>query len=317
MVEANQSAFVRGRPIHDNYMLVQHSSKSLHRKKVASLFLKLDLTKAFDSVSWAFLLEVLTHLGFGNRWRNLISNLLATSSTQILLNGFPGEQIRHRRGLRQGDPLSPMLFVLVMDVLSSLFKVAEEKQLLSSLEGAIMKSRLSLYADDVVLFVKPREDELNCVKLILDCFGEASGLVTNLHKSCAIPIRCEDDLLHEGCNILQCTPSSFPCTYLELPISDKKLSRNILMTWVDKIADRLPNWKARLLNLAGRTTLVRFVLSTIPVYLFLAMNVPKWVINKIDKIRKGFVWRGRNERQLPRGLGYSHKTFEVWRAWDS
>jgi hypothetical protein len=71
MVEANQSAFVRGRSIHDNYMLVQHSIKSLHRKKVASLFLKLDLTKAFDSVSWAFLLEVLTHLGFGNKWRNL------------------------------------------------------------------------------------------------------------------------------------------------------------------------------------------------------------------------------------------------------
>jgi hypothetical protein len=221
--------------------------------------------------------------------------LLATSSTQILLNGFPGELIRHRRGLRQGDPLSPMLFVLVMDVLSSLFRVSEEKQLLSSLEGAIVKSRLSLYADDVVLFVKPRVEELNCVKLILDCFGEASGLVTNLHKSCAIPIRCEDDLLQEGCNILQCTPSSFPCTYLGLPISDKKLSRNILMTWVDKIADRLPNWKARLLNLAGRTALVRFVLSAIPVYLFLAMNIPKWVIHKIDKIRKGFVWRGRKE----------------------
>jgi hypothetical protein len=58
------------------------------------------------------------------------------------------------------------------------------------------------------------------------------------------------------------------------------------MNWVDKIADRLPNWKARLLNLAGRTALVRFVLSPIPVYLFLAMNVPKWVIIKIDKIRK-------------------------------
>ena len=117
------------------------------------------------------------------------------------LNGFPGDQIRHHRGLRQGDPLSPMLFVLVMDVLSSLFRVAEEKELLSSLEGAIVKTRLSLYTDDVVLFVKPREEELNCVKLILDCFGEALDLVTNLHKSCAIPIRCEDDLLQEGCNI--------------------------------------------------------------------------------------------------------------------
>jgi hypothetical protein len=148
---------------------------------------------------------------------------------------------------------------------------------------------------DIFVSVKPREEELNCVKLILDCFGEASGLVTNLHKSCAIPIRCEDELLQEGCTILQCTLSSFPSNYLGLPISDKKFSRNILMNWVDKIADRLPNWKARLLNLAGRTALVRFVLSAIPVYLFLAMNVPKWVINKIDRIRKGFVWRGRKE----------------------
>jgi hypothetical protein len=68
---------------------------------------------------------------------------------------------------------------------------------------------------------------------------------------------------------------------LGLTISDKKLNRNILMNWVDKIADRLPNWKARLLNLAGRTALVRFVLS--------AMNVPKWVIKAINKVKKGFM----------------------------
>jgi hypothetical protein len=77
LVESNQSAFMRGRSIHDNFMLVQQSIKSLHKRKVDSLFLKLDISKAFDSVSWAFLLEVLSHLGFGPIWRNLISNLLA------------------------------------------------------------------------------------------------------------------------------------------------------------------------------------------------------------------------------------------------
>jgi hypothetical protein len=102
LVAANQSAFVRGRSIHDNFMLVQHSIKSLHKKKVSSLFLKLDVSKAFDSVSWAFLTEVLSHLGFGPMWRSMISNLLTSSSTQVLLNGSPGIPIKHRRGLRQG-----------------------------------------------------------------------------------------------------------------------------------------------------------------------------------------------------------------------
>jgi hypothetical protein len=111
-------------------MRVQHLIKSLHKKRVSSLFLKLDILKAFDSVSWAFLIEVLSHLGFGPIWCNLISNLLASSSTQVLLNGSPSNSIRHRRGLRQVDPLSPMLFVLIMDVLNSLFLLTEDRVLL-------------------------------------------------------------------------------------------------------------------------------------------------------------------------------------------
>jgi hypothetical protein len=106
LVAANQCAFMRGRSIHDNYMLVQKSIKALHKKNISSLFLKLDISKAFDFVSWAFLLEVVSHLGFGIRCRNLISNLLFTSSTQIQLNGYPGNHIMHRRGLSLGDPLS-------------------------------------------------------------------------------------------------------------------------------------------------------------------------------------------------------------------
>jgi hypothetical protein len=293
LVESNQSAFIRGRSIHDNFMLVQQSIKSLQKRKVASLFLKLDLSKAFDSVSWAFLLEVLSHMGFGPIWRNLISNLLASSSMQVLLNGSPGNHIRHQRGLHQGDPLSPMLFVLAMDVLSSLFRAAECRGLLHSLEGAGVRNRLLNVGDCfMALFVKPIEDDLKCVRLILNCFGSASGLVTNMNKSYAIPIRCEEHVVQEGCNVLRCSLAAFPCSYLGLPISDRKLKRIDLMLWIDKIADRLPNWKARLLNLARRTTLVRFVLSAIPIYLLIAIKIPKWVIKSIDKIRRGFLWKG-------------------------
>lgn len=99
LVAANQP-FIRGRCIHDNYLLVQQTIKLLHKEKVPSIFLKLDISKAFDSVFWSFLLEVMAHLGFGPRWRNLISNLLRFASTRVLVNGQPGEEIRHQRGLR-------------------------------------------------------------------------------------------------------------------------------------------------------------------------------------------------------------------------
>jgi hypothetical protein len=99
------------------------------------------------------MIEVLSHLGFGPAWRNIISNLLASSSTQVLLNGSPGNPIRPQRGLHQWDPLYPMLFVLVMDVLNCLFKRAKNRGLLHSLEGANIRNRMSIYVDDVVLFV--------------------------------------------------------------------------------------------------------------------------------------------------------------------
>lgn len=101
MIAKKQSAFIRGRRIHDNFMLVQHTARFLNQQKLARVMLKLDISKAFDSVSWAFLLEVLSRLGFGYKWRTVICNLLSSSTTRVPLNGEPGELIQHRRGLRQ------------------------------------------------------------------------------------------------------------------------------------------------------------------------------------------------------------------------
>ena len=101
MVSPVQSAFIKGRFIQDNFMLVQQTARYLHQQKEPRILLKLDISKAFDSVSWPFLLEILQHLGFGQIWRDIISGLLYTSTTQVLLNGIPGDHISHRRGLRR------------------------------------------------------------------------------------------------------------------------------------------------------------------------------------------------------------------------
>jgi hypothetical protein len=107
LVSANQSAFVQGRSIHDNFVLVRQVVRKVSKRREKGVFLKFDISRAFDSISWAFLFEVLRQLGFGVLWLKWILLLLSTASTQILVNGVPGRSIRYVRGLRQGDPTSP------------------------------------------------------------------------------------------------------------------------------------------------------------------------------------------------------------------
>jgi hypothetical protein len=129
-VQINQSAFIKGRSIQDNFLLLQESARLLHAHRRPSLLLKIDIARAFDSVVWSFLLEILQHMGFSRRWREWISIILSSASTRILLNGNPGHRICHTWGLRHGDPLSHMIFLLVMEVLNGLLQMADEWSLL-------------------------------------------------------------------------------------------------------------------------------------------------------------------------------------------
>jgi hypothetical protein len=126
LVHASQSTFVKSRFIQDNFKFVQAIAKLLHARRKSSLLLKVDIVCAFDSMSWSFLLEVLQHMGFTSRWTDWVSLVLSTACTRVMLNGSLGSNISHGHGLRQGNPLSPMLFLLVMEVLSAMFHKADE-----------------------------------------------------------------------------------------------------------------------------------------------------------------------------------------------
>ena len=158
LICTNQSAFIRGRVIHDNFKAAHLTAKLLHRKKTTCALLKIDISKAFDSLNWPFLLELLSHMGFSRRWVNWISMILSSSSTKIICNGFPGRRICHARGLRQGDPLSPLLFVLAMEALNALVRLADSQNLFQRLDP-LVKDRLFLYADDVILFTAARQQD--------------------------------------------------------------------------------------------------------------------------------------------------------------
>jgi hypothetical protein len=225
LVRPNQSAFISGRCLHDNFRSVQLTCRYLHSTRRPSLLLKVDLAKAFDTVSWPFLLHLLVFMGFSQRWRDWLSALLSTATSRILLNGRPGTKIIHARGLRQGDPLSLMLFVLVMEVLNGLVNCADRNGFLAPLPSKVAGTRVSLCADDAALFLLPGRQDVAVLKEILAVFADATGLSTNLDKCVATPIRCSSDQVEEFRGALGCRVSDFPCRYLGIPLSVYKLKR--------------------------------------------------------------------------------------------
>ena len=133
------------------------------------------------------------------------------------------------------------------------------------------------------------------VREILRVFGEASNLVTNIGKSSITPIRCGDEDLDVVQQVLPCNVQQFPCKYLGMPLGVKKLTKSDLYPLIDKITDRLPGWKATLINPASRATLVKSILIAIPIYHLIAIQCPMCVLQTIDKIIRGFLWKGRKD----------------------
>ena len=291
----NQSAFIKKRSIHDNFKFVEQAARLLHRKRKPALLLKLDISKAFDTVSWPFLLQVLEALGFGIRWRDWIASLVSTASTRVLLNGDPGNLICNARGLRQGDPLSPMLFILVMEMLQCLFQRAASLGVLSPPASQVIQHQCSLYADDVVLFVNPAAQDMITTKEILALFGDASGLHTNLQKSLIAPIACSDSEVTLAAQLFLAEISDFPIKYLGLPLTVRRPRKAHLQPLVDCVAAYIPTWKASLLNKAGRLTLVKVTMSAACVHTLISLKVPDWVFQEIDKRRRGFLWSGKEK----------------------
>jgi hypothetical protein len=179
LVSKNQNAFIPGRSLHDNFILTRQSARLLHQLRQPRVLLKLDLSRAFDTLSWPFLFEVLRRYGFPDKFLDWLALLFSSASTRVLINGEPGPPIWHRRGLRQGDPLSPQLFVLAVDVLGRLIGRATDMGILQELHPRRHVPEMSLYADDVVLFCRPTHDDTAAVREILYLFGYAFGLLIN------------------------------------------------------------------------------------------------------------------------------------------
>jgi hypothetical protein len=189
-------------------------------------------------------------------------------------------------------PATPLLFILAIDPLNRLLQLATDRGLLSPLYDRTARFKLSMYADDAVIFIRPTKDDVNNLRDLLANFGSVTGLQTNLQKTTVSTISCRCINLEEILTGFPIARTHFPIKYLGLPLSTKRLHKVDFQPQIDKAASKLSAWYDRNLTQAVRASLTKSVLSSQLVYLLMVIKPPQEVMDDIDKLRRRFLWVG-------------------------
>lgn len=254
--------------------------------------LKVDLRKAFDTIKWDFIIGTLKALSIPTRFIRWVHQCLSTASFTISVNGSSSGYFESTNGIRQGDPISPYIFVLAMEAFSRL--------LLSRFDSGIigyhpMTSELKLthlmFADDVMVFFDGSANSLHGISDCLDDFGSWSGLKLNRNKT---------EVYTSGLNSSETlaitsfgfTSGSLPIRYLGLPLMSRKLKIADYDPLMQQLIRRFRNWAVKTLSFAGRLVLLSTVISGTVNFWISTFMLPKGCIRKIDSLCSRFLWSG-------------------------
>ena len=203
-----------GRQILDSVLIANECVDSRVKSQVLGIIHKLDVEKAYDHVNWEALLDLLNRMGFGVKWCKWIRTCTSTVQFPVLIKGSPTDFFSSSRGLRQGDPLSPMLFLIMMEVFSRMLRRGEGAGLIRGFKvegrrgGGKCVSHL-LFADDTILSCDADMEQILHIRLLLLCFQAVIGLKVNVQKSEMVPIEEVDDV-HALAEILGCRVGTYP-----------------------------------------------------------------------------------------------------------
>ena len=292
VISESQSAFLGGRQIVDGVLIANELIDDWRVQAKQGLIFKVDFAKAYDCVNWTFLKDMNIMLGCGLKWCQWINECVSTASMSILLNGSATKEFKNKRGIRQGDPLSPFLFNMVAEALNILFQRAIEAELIRGVslgQNTIRISHLQ-FADDAIIFCQNDRNEVVTIKRILRCFELISGLKINFSKSVIAGVNIPVAEINEIAGILKCKAGDFPLTYLGLPLG---ANPRRIKTWnpiVDRFKKKLALWKRNHISIGGRISLIKSALSNLPIYFMSLFKMPITVAQELEKIQSQFLW---------------------------
>jgi len=302
LIAPTQSSFVPGRQITDNIIIVQEMLHSMRRKKGSKGFMaiKIDLEKAYDRLRWPFIRETLLEARIPQMMIDVILNCISLTTFSILWHGEKTEAFTPSRGVRQGDPLSPYLFVLCMERLNHLIEAAVEKgdwkPIIASRGGPSVASLF--FADDLILFGEASLAQARTIKNCLDTFCKASGQKVSYSKSSVFfSNNVEDNLARIISEELEIPRTNDLGRYLGMPTLHNRVTKQTFARLSERVNKRLSGWKAKLLSSAGRLTLIQSTLSSIPYFAMQTAKLPRSLCDELDRKNRSFLWGGNAEQR--------------------
>ncbi|WJX66076.1 hypothetical protein P8452_50669 [Trifolium repens] len=307
LIPKTQSAFLKGRQLVEGVVVVNEVIDFAKKTGKDCLILKVDFEKAYDSVNWEFLDYMLRRFGFSVKWRKWMKACVCGGSMSCLVNGCPTHEISIKRGLKQGDPLAPLLFLLVAEGLGGLMRNAVGMGRFRPflVGGGNAPVSLLQYADDTLCIGEATIDNLWVLKATLRGFELASGLKVNFWKSCVIGVNVSEDFLGMASQFLNCRVGAIPFKYLGLSVGANPRKMSTWEPMIAKIQGRLGSWRNKYVSFGGRIVLINSVLNAIPIFYLSYMKMPMSVWRKLVSIQRKFLW-GSNGDQV--------KT--CWVKWD-
>ncbi|GKV09841.1 hypothetical protein SLEP1_g21281 [Rubroshorea leprosula] len=242
----------------DSVLILNEVVHEVKSRKQQSFMFKADFEKAYDCVDWGFLDWMMDSMGFGDKWRKWIRECLSTARISVLINGSPTKEFSVSKGLRQDDPLSPFLFLLVGEGLCGLVKKAEGEGLLRGVEigrGGVVLSLLQ-FADDTVFIGTADAENVRVVKAILFWFELISGLKIDFSKSHLYGFNISEGWLQGAADMLHCGVGKVPFIYLGLPVGGNPGRKRCWKSIIERFHQKLATWKSPLLSFGGRITLI-------------------------------------------------------------